>query len=261
MESDDSEIYADVPSNAAVNSTKQCYSWYDRTKEDSCDTILAYADIDMTAFYAWNSDCSNLWLNTSYCVSGPGFDDTYYPSISSSTSTLLPTATSTCASATVTAPGPTQTGIPCDCNKYAMHDKEVSPGVYCQDIATQNGITLEEFYEWNPALEGDCSGLWLNYAYCVGITSSTSPSNTMATTDAPTTTSSTPCATVKPPGPTQSGIPCTCNKYLMQADGVYCYDMATESDITLEELYKWNPALAGNCSGLWANYAYCVGVL
>lgn len=32
MESDDSEIYADVPSNAAVNSTKQCYSWYDRTK-------------------------------------------------------------------------------------------------------------------------------------------------------------------------------------------------------------------------------------
>lgn len=96
----------------------------------------------------------------------------------------------------------------------------VSPGVYCQDIATQNGITLEEFYEWNPALGGDCSGLWLNYAYCVGITSSTSPSNTMATTDAPTTTSSTPYATVKPPGPTQSGIPCTCNKYLMQADGM-----------------------------------------
>lgn len=98
-------------------------------------------------------------------------------------------------------------------------------GVYCQDIATENGITLGELYEWNPALNGDCSGLWLNYAYCVGVASSTlAPTTVSATTtnsasSMTTTSAASSCATVTAPGPTQTGIPRTCNKYLMQADG------------------------------------------
>ena len=37
--------------------------------------------------------------------------------------------------------------------------------------------------------------------------------------------------------------------------------MAAEEGITLNQLYEWNPALVGDCSGLWPGYAYCVGVL
>jgi hypothetical protein len=43
---------------------------------------------------------------------------------------------------------------------------------------------VSDFYDWNTGLNGDCSGLWLNYYYCIGL-------------DGPTTTIS-----VGPPVPT-----------------------------------------------------------
>jgi LysM repeat protein len=129
-------------------------------------------------------------------------------------------------------------------------------------MATKYGITLDELYKLNPALNGDCSGLWAGYAYCVGVPALTTSNPAITTTEnTSTTTSPTACATVTPPGPTQANIPCTCNRYLMQADGVYCYDMAAKEGITLDQLYEWNPSLNGDCSGLWSGYAYCVGVL
>jgi hypothetical protein len=45
----------------------------------------------------------------------------------------------------------------------------------------------------------------------------------------------------------------------MQKDGVYCYDMAAAAGITLDRLYALNPALNGDCGGLWPGYAYCIG--
>ena len=104
-------------------------------------------------------------------------------------------------------------------------------GVYCYDMAAAASVSLAQLYYWNPALNGDCSGLWAGYAYCVGIS---------------------------PPGPVQAGIVATCEKYVLQTDGVYCYDMAAAAGIALSDFYTWNPALNGDCSGLWAGYAYCV---
>jgi hypothetical protein len=87
-------------------------------------------------------------------------------------------------------------------------------------MATKYGITLDELYKLNPALNGDCSGLWAGYAYCVGVPALTTSNPAITTTEnTSTTTSPTACATVTPPGPTQANIPCTCNRYLMQADG------------------------------------------
>jgi hypothetical protein len=122
---------------------------------------------------------------------------------------------------------PTQAGIPAACSKYVFQ----SPNVYCYDMAAAASITLAQLYYWNPALNGDCSGLWGGYAYCVGIT---------------------------PPGPVQTGVVATCEKHVLQTAGVYCYDMAAAADMALADLYTWNPALNGDCSGLRAGYAYCV---
>lgn len=80
-------------------------------------------------------------------------------------------------------------------------DSQVA-GVYCQDMATENGITLDELYEWNPALNGDCSGLWLNYAYCVGVASSiialaiVPATTTTSASSTITTSAASSCATV-----------------------------------------------------------------
>ena len=83
------------------------------------------------------------------------------------------------------------------------------------------------------------------------------------TTGAATTTTST-SGGAAPPGPTQSGIPSDCNKWIKQKDGVYCYDMAANAGISLACLYQMNPALnttAGECQGLFPGYAYCVGTV
>ena len=70
------------------------------------------------------------------------------------------------------------------------------------------------------------------------------------------------CVQTPPPGPTQSGIPADCNKWVLQQDGVYCQGMANNAGISLTCLYQMNPALntdKGECQGLWAGEAYCVG--
>jgi hypothetical protein len=82
------------------------------------------------------------------------------------------------------------------------------------------------------------------------------PGVTTTTTQRPTTT--TPIKNPAP-GPTQTGIPSNCNKWVLQKDGVYCYDMAKTAGIALERLYALNPALKSDCSGLWPGYAYCLG--
>lgn len=110
---------------------------------------------------------------------------------------------------------------------------------------------MAQLQAWNPSLQDDCGNLILGDAYCVSGSNATSSA---------TPTSSAPGPVATPPGPTQSGIASDCNKYVLQQDGVYCADMATAAGITLTQLYTWNPALNGDCSGLWKGYAYCVGV-
>jgi hypothetical protein len=39
----------------------------------------------------------------------------------------------------------------------------------CWAIANANGITLDQFLAWNPAVQSDCSALWPDYYYCIGI--------------------------------------------------------------------------------------------
>lgn len=86
-----------------------------------------------------------------------------------------------------------------------------------------------------------------------------STSTTAATHSATSTTEGTG---VTAPGPTQTGIPDTCNKWMIQKTDKYCQDMADEAGISLGCFYEMNPALntrKGECQGLIAGDAYCIG--
>ncbi|KAI4600099.1 hypothetical protein KJ359_001201 [Pestalotiopsis sp. 9143b] len=238
------------PANAAPSSTTDCVDWYTTQLYDTCTTVLEMNDIPFSLFYEWNpaigSNCENLWTNTSYCVAGPGWDDEdahYYTGTAAGSGASTGTATGT---GTVTSgpPGPTQTGIAADCNKwYVAQDNDG-----CYDIAADNGITLDQFYAWNPAVGSNCENLWPNEAYCIGTSSSSSVTTTATTTAPSTTTTSTTGTVVTPPGPTQSGIPANCDAYaLAPTDGTGCYDFAAANSITLDQLYEWNPVLNSNC--------------
>jgi hypothetical protein len=67
-------------------------------------------------------------------------------------------------------------------------------------------ITFAQFYAWNPAVGSNCESLWASEAYCVGIPGSKSTTSI--------TTSTTSTSNIVP-GPTQTGIISTCNKYYL----------------------------------------------
>lgn len=216
----------------------------------ACDVYLDGLGISLSDFYKMNpsvnSDCSGLYLGTYYCIATPDLPN-YIDGVTT-TSSSTPT-TSGVGNGVVT-PTPTQSGMTKSCKTF----HKVVSGDTCYDIAVAASITLDDFYSWNPAVGSDCHALQLDFYVCIG--------TSMPSTTGPTqTTSSVPTPTgVTPPGPRQSGIAANCNKYVMQKDGVYCYDMAAAAGISLDDLYKWNPGLKGDCSGLWTGYAYCIGV-
>lgn len=99
-----------------------------------------------------HTGCSNLWLGYYICVHVAGA-----PTTSSTTVT-------TTTSADVTGPTPQQPGIIETCNKYHL----VESGDGCTSIATKYGISLANFYHWNPSVGSSCGSLWLENYVCVG---------------------------------------------------------------------------------------------
>ncbi|KAK3326619.1 hypothetical protein B0H66DRAFT_617709 [Apodospora peruviana] len=65
----------------------------------------------------------------------------------------------------VSPPAPTRPGSIETCRLY----HEVVSGDGCCAISQQYGISLDDFYLWNPGVGTDCGALWLGYAVCVGI--------------------------------------------------------------------------------------------
>ncbi|RPA86665.1 hypothetical protein BJ508DRAFT_410891 [Ascobolus immersus RN42] len=63
-------------------------------------------------------------------------------------------------------PGPTQSRVTEGCGKWHL----AVDGDSCYGIARNNGLTLEDFYRWNPDVnqDGECMSLRIGYAYCIG---------------------------------------------------------------------------------------------
>lgn len=240
-----------APSPTQDGLVTNCNNYASATAGQGCYDFATGHNILPTQLYAWNpvlgldgTDCTTaLWASEYYCIG------TW-------------TATST---APATAPGPTQTGITSDCNKYAS----AISGDGCEAFAARNSITTAELYAWNSVLGADganCgTSLWADEYYCVGVAapaSSTTPAATTTTTK--TSSSSSTAVRVTAPGPTQTGIVASCNKYAEATGGIGCYDFATNNGITPTQLYTWNPVLGSNgenCgSSFWADEYYCVGV-
>ncbi|KAI5291815.1 hypothetical protein KEM54_006392 [Ascosphaera aggregata] len=224
----------------AGGTTRKCGKYHKVTAGDTCERISLMYSISVELFLAINPSagkgCSSLSPGIEYCV----FPTENWNDTARSNTTITSTY--------VTAPGPTPTGSTSKC--YAWH--VIKKGDDCTKLEALYQISFKQLQAWNPQIDSVCSNLLLNDSYCVNGAPVTRPATTTGTATA------TPSS--GPPGPTQTGIPKNCNKWVMQKDGVYCDDMAKKAGITLAQLYKWNPALNGDCSGLWPNYAYCIGV-
>jgi LysM repeat protein len=244
-----------IRDGASVN----CTDYTDVWKGRSCQNVLDTFGLTITQFYVLNpaveKDCSGLWTGYSYCVATADIQGGDSNDSSSETATSSSGTTVTSKGA----PGPTQSGIISNCNSYL----KANAGGSCTAFASRAGISLEQLYKWNSVLgsngENCASKFWGDEYYCVGVSaSSSSMSSTTKTSASSKSTSS------GAPGPTQTGIISTCNKYLMANPGGSCTAFASSAGVSLQQLYAWNTVLGSkgeNCaSQFWGNEYYCVGV-
>ncbi|KAF2723823.1 carbohydrate-binding module family 50 protein [Polychaeton citri CBS 116435] len=223
---------------------------------NSCSKIADFYGIDTDSLTTWNPSLSSanpcqLATQHRYCVGLNGTSTT----ASATASTTVPSG-STTGGGEVTTPTPTQDGMTANCDKFY----KVQSGDGCYDIAADNNISLDDFYSYNPGVGNDCSKLYPDYYVCVHVSASeTSTTTTTSTTEPSSTTGAAPA-----PGPTQSGIIDTCNKYAEAAPGGNCPDFASDNGITTSQLYAWNSVLGPNgenCQNqFWGKEYYCVGV-
>lgn len=120
-------------------------------------------------------DCSKMSLGTYYCLSTyvngvpagiSGFVSSVTTTGITATTTINGGVSSTSTTTTgISTPSPVQSGM---IESYKSIYKVVS-GDSCYDLVQAHGITLSDFYSWNPAVNSDCSGLQANVYVCVGI--------------------------------------------------------------------------------------------
>ncbi len=219
-----------TPTPIQTGMITSCDSFHLVRSGDTCGDLATEYNLALSQFYAWNpsvgSSCSDLELGTYVCVDILGFKGS-----SSTTSTTHNT---------ITTPSPIQTSMVTDCDKFY----DVKKGDGCAAIASAESIPLASFYSWNPAVGTACADLFLSYYVCVGVAtlSATTTSSTTHSTSSSATHSTTLSSTqssVKPPAPTQAGIPSNCDAYAVTEAGDGCQVFATRNKITLANLCEF----------------------
>ncbi|KAF4919633.1 LysM domain-containing protein [Colletotrichum viniferum] len=134
-----------------------CNKFYKVKSGDGCAAIASSNGIALADLYKWNpavgNTCASLWLDTYICVGVVG---------STPTTTLV---TTTKAGNGVATPTPIQEGMTKSCKTFHL----VVGGDTCYDIAAKSGITLNNFYAWNPAVGSNCASLWGQYYVCIAV--------------------------------------------------------------------------------------------
>ncbi|KAL4782868.1 hypothetical protein BJX76DRAFT_358502 [Aspergillus varians] len=184
-----STTIAPTPTPTQPNMVKGCTKFHQVQSKDECDTIASQYKISVNDFYDWNPDigdnCKALWLDYYVCVGGPSSNSTTTTTKTASatttkttsvTTTKITSATTTKTTATTTTtttstttsgvatPTPTQANMVKNCTKF----HKVGSKDQCSVIASENNISLADFYTWNPDVGDKCGALWLDYYVCVG---------------------------------------------------------------------------------------------
>lgn len=231
-----------TPSPIQTGMVTNCNTFYLVVSGDQCGTIASSHGISLANFYLWNpavgSSCGTLGLGDYVCVNVIG-------GTTSTTSTKKSTTGNG-----ITTPTPIQTGMVSNCNTFYL----VVSGDQCGTIASSHGISLANFYLWNPAVGSSCGTLGLGDYVCVNVVGGTTTTSVKATT----TSAGNGVAT---PTPYQAGMTTSCKTFHLVVSGDQCGLIATAAGITLANFYLWNPAVGSTCATLGLGYYVCIGHL
>ena len=234
-----------TPTPIQPGMVNNCDAFHFAVEGDGCAAIASKYSISLSELYTWNpnvgSSCGSLWLNVYVCVSIIGV----------SPSSVVKTVTTTKPANGISTPTPIQPGMVNNCDAFHF----VVQGDGCAAITSKYGISLSQFYTWNPEIGTSCANLWLDVYVCVSIIGvGPTPTTTLKTS---TTTKGNGIAT---PTPIQPGMTTSCKKFWKVVSGDGCASIAQKGGISLTNFYKWNPGVGSNCESLWLDYYVCIGV-
>jgi len=108
-------------------------------------------------------------------------------------------------------------------------------------------ISEAQFFAWNPALEGNCQGMWVGYYYCVAAYEAGKLPM--------------PPTETKRPSVTPKGQIGTCSRWYKMTDPETC-DEVVEMFATFSKanFVTWNPSVGSGCTSLVEGMFYCVGI-
>jgi hypothetical protein len=226
---------------------ESCTLFYQAGKGETCAKIVSnFGIFNFDTFFEWNpavgEDCSGIWAGYYYCVGVPGT-----PTAKPSATTPKPTATGGSG-----AYQPQQEGLAKNCNKY----HKITSTTTCSSIESYYKLPFAQFFAWNPAVEKDCSGLWVGYWVCVSV-----EGYKPTTTTKDTATTTLPANGIKTPSPIQNNMNKNCNKFHQVMSTTTCTSIENYYNIPLSTFLSWNPAVGTGCKSLLTNYWVCVGIV
>lgn len=145
---------------------------------DFCSSISVRFSIALVDFLFLNpqldANCTNLWLNNSYCVAPVGNIATYSGYPSSTATYIFPKTTMTSFTPTAVptpALNPRAPGTLDDCDFYENPIAPSSPTdvdlTSCEAWASEAEVNIATFITWNPSLSAANCTLDMNYSYCI----------------------------------------------------------------------------------------------
>jgi hypothetical protein len=235
------------PSTTQEGLIDTCVSFHQAGKGETCAKIVSnFGTFDSDTFFEWNpavgKDCDGIWAGYYYCVGVPG------------TSTVKPSATSPKPTATggVQTPSPIQEGLAKNCNKF----HQIASTTTCGSIQRYYNLPLDQFVAWNPAVEENCSGLWVGYWVCVSV-----EGYKPTTTTAASATTTKPANGIPTPSPIQGNMVKNCEKFHQIQSTTTCTSIENYYNLPFDTFYSWNPAVGNKCTSLLTNYWVCVGTV
>lgn len=245
------------PTKTLAGQTAICNAWHRVYPGDTCRRMLDRFGLrSVEEFLSWNpaaeEDCEMLIADYYVCVgvqrqvgntdlewetAQPEF--TAPPEPTEYTSATLPTADSSFT------PSPSHGPMPSNCKVF--HQAEADQN--CNDLVSLYGyFTQEQFFAWNPALNNNCLGLWLDTWYCIGAYSDSDLPLPAHQTTKPT------------QGDIPSGYPSDCTRWYQTTGDESCELIAAMfGSFSVAQLVQWNPSVFGDCSGIVSGAWYCVG--
>ncbi|KAK7423417.1 hypothetical protein QQZ08_009095 [Neonectria magnoliae] len=243
------------PTATQAGQPTACNRWHLVVAGQTCENVMNKYGRFMTLeqLHEWNpelhQDCSGLYADYWICVSVRSIwpepdlqwststsDFTPLPEPTSHELTVYPTANSSFS------PVPSHGSMPESCKHFHQVEADENCGAI---LDIYNYVTQDQFFEWNPVLDGDCNGLWSGNWYCVGAYESGNPM---------------PPTVTATPSQVPTGSPDDCAAwYLTTLDDTCDLIASIFGTFDIEDFIAWNPSVFEDCTDIEQDTWYCVG--